>query len=54
LRICDTRRGSHWHTENELKICRFKQKSGEVSVGLVADDSTLLDLTPAGITRLQP
>ena len=37
-----------------MKICRFKTKAGEVRVGLVADESTLLDLTPAGITQLQP
>jgi 2-dehydro-3-deoxy-D-arabinonate dehydratase len=37
-----------------MKICRFKNKSGQVHVGLVAEDSTLLDLTPAGITQLQP
>jgi len=37
-----------------VKVCRFKTKEGEARVGLVADDSTLLDLTPAGITQLQP
>jgi 2-dehydro-3-deoxy-D-arabinonate dehydratase len=37
-----------------MKICRFKIKSDAVCVGLVADDSTLLDLTPAGITELFP
>jgi 2-dehydro-3-deoxy-D-arabinonate dehydratase len=37
-----------------MKICRFKNKQGEMRVGLVADDSTLLDLTPAGITQMQP
>jgi 2-dehydro-3-deoxy-D-arabinonate dehydratase len=37
-----------------MKLCRFKDKQGQVRVGLVADDSTLLDLTPAGITQLQP
>ena len=35
-----------------MKLCRYQTKTG-VSVGLVADDSTLLDLTPAGITTLQ-
>jgi 2-dehydro-3-deoxy-D-arabinonate dehydratase len=37
-----------------VKICRFKIKTNAVRVGLVADDSTLLDLTPAGITELFP
>ncbi len=36
------------------KICRFKPKEGDVRVGLVADESSLFDLTPAGVTRLQP
>jgi len=35
-----------------MNICRFKHKHGDVRVGLVADDSAVLDLTPAGITRL--
>src|SRR5476651_1914722 len=35
-----------------MKICRFKNKTDEVRIGLVADNSTLLDLTPAGITQL--
>jgi len=34
-----------------MKICRFQQNDS-VRVGLVADNSTLLDLSPAGITRL--
>jgi len=37
-----------------VKVCRFKTKEGEARVGLVTDDSALLDLTPAGITQLQP
>jgi 2-dehydro-3-deoxy-D-arabinonate dehydratase len=35
-----------------MKICRFKNKTDEVRIGLVADNSTLLDLTTAGITHL--
>jgi 2-dehydro-3-deoxy-D-arabinonate dehydratase len=35
-----------------MKICRFKNKTDEVRIGLVADNSTLLDLTTAGITQL--
>jgi 2-dehydro-3-deoxy-D-arabinonate dehydratase len=37
-----------------MKLCRFKNKQGEVRVGLVADDSTLLDLTPAGVNQMHP
>ena len=37
-----------------MKICRFKNKVGEVRIGLVADDSIVLDLTSAGIKQLQP
>lgn len=37
-----------------MKICRFKNGSNEVRMGLIADDATLLDLTAAGITELQP
>jgi 2-dehydro-3-deoxy-D-arabinonate dehydratase len=37
-----------------MKICRFKNGSHEVRIGLIADDATLLDLTPAGINELQP
>src|SRR5476649_2124579 len=35
-----------------MKICRFKNKTDKVCIGLVADNSTLLDLTTAGITQL--
>jgi 2-dehydro-3-deoxy-D-arabinonate dehydratase len=37
-----------------MKICRFKNKTDAVRIGLVTNDSTLLDLTPAGITELFP
>ncbi len=36
-----------------MKICRFRNGSGPVGIGLVVDDSTLIDLTPAGVTHLQ-
>ncbi len=36
-----------------MKICRYTKDSDVVRIGLVVDHSTLLDLTPAGITRLQ-
>ena len=37
-----------------MKICRFKDKQNVVRIGLVANDCELLDLSLAGITRLQP
>jgi 2-dehydro-3-deoxy-D-arabinonate dehydratase len=37
-----------------MKICRFKNKQGEMRVGVAADDSTLFDLASAGITQMQP
>jgi 2-dehydro-3-deoxy-D-arabinonate dehydratase len=37
-----------------MKICRFKNKTDDVRIGLVADDSTVLDLTSAGITQMFP
>jgi 2-dehydro-3-deoxy-D-arabinonate dehydratase len=37
-----------------MNICRFKDKPGEIRIGLVTDEQAVLDLTPAGITRLQP
>ena len=36
-----------------MKICRFTD-GDEIRIGLIKDEATLLDLTPAGITRLQP
>ena len=37
-----------------MKLCRFNQGSDDVRLGLVADGATVLDLTPAGLTRLHP
>jgi len=37
-----------------MKICRFKNKTDEIRVGLVTDGSTVLDLTQAGITQISP
>ena len=37
-----------------MKLCRFRNKHQEIRIGLVSDDSSLVDLTPAGFTRLQP
>src|SRR5437870_5389333 len=45
---------SERNTGLSMKICRFKDKHGEIRVGLVADDNALLDLTPAGIAQLHP
>ena len=37
-----------------MKICRFNCQDAEVRIGLVLSDHELLDLTPAGITEMQP
>jgi 2-dehydro-3-deoxy-D-arabinonate dehydratase len=37
-----------------MNACRFKYKPGEIRIGLITEDAAVLDLTPAGITRLQP
>ncbi len=37
-----------------MKVCRFTHRDNTVRIGLVADDAAILDLTPAGITALQP
>jgi 2-dehydro-3-deoxy-D-arabinonate dehydratase len=36
-----------------MKVCRFKSGDSTVRPGLVTDDATVLDLTPAGLTTLQ-
>lgn len=36
-----------------MKLCRFKNKTEEARIGLIADGS-VWDLTPAGITRMFP
>ena len=36
-----------------MKICRFKTTADDPRVGLMSNDA-ILDLTPAGITRLEP
>ncbi len=35
-----------------MKLCRFRSKYGQVRIGLVTDDSMLVDLTP-NVTQLQ-
>jgi 2-dehydro-3-deoxy-D-arabinonate dehydratase len=35
-----------------MNICRFRNKQGKIHVGLPADDQTVIDLTPAGVTDL--
>lgn len=37
-----------------MKICRFKPEDGSIRIGLVTDDRTVQDLTPAGLTALHP
>jgi 2-dehydro-3-deoxy-D-arabinonate dehydratase len=36
-----------------MNLCRFKTPDGRIRIGMAADGSALLDLTPAGITRLE-
>jgi 2-dehydro-3-deoxy-D-arabinonate dehydratase len=37
-----------------MKLCRFTHLSDDVRVGVVTSESIVLDLTPTGITHLQP
>lgn len=37
-----------------MKLCRFKIKQGNIRIGLVADDSAVLDLAAAGVTQMFP
>ncbi len=37
-----------------MKLCRFKSGTSDARIGLAADDSAVVDLTPAGITALTP
>jgi 2-dehydro-3-deoxy-D-arabinonate dehydratase len=46
--------GVEMANESSVKICRFKNKDGEIRVGMVSEHLELLDLTPGGVTQLQP
>lgn len=35
-----------------MKICRFKNKQGEIRVGLLTEDQTVIDLSAGGITGM--
>ncbi|HWX20303.1 MAG TPA: fumarylacetoacetate hydrolase family protein [Candidatus Binatia bacterium] len=37
-----------------MKLCRFKDPKGDVRIGLITEDSAVLDLTSAGISQLHP
>jgi 2-dehydro-3-deoxy-D-arabinonate dehydratase len=37
-----------------MKLCRFADAQGQPRIGCVADDSSILNLTPAGIMHMQP
>jgi 2-dehydro-3-deoxy-D-arabinonate dehydratase len=37
-----------------MNLCRFKDPEGRIKIGLLVDNASLLDLTPAGITELTP
>jgi 2-dehydro-3-deoxy-D-arabinonate dehydratase len=36
-----------------MKICRFENPHGQVGIGLIENDSTVIDLSPAGIDSLE-
>jgi 2-dehydro-3-deoxy-D-arabinonate dehydratase len=36
-----------------VKICRFENQNGQGAVGLVENNSTIIDLSPAGISQLE-
>src|SRR5262245_33221896 len=36
-----------------MRICRFQNRFREIGVGIVTEESEVIDLTPAGITQLQ-
>jgi len=37
-----------------MNLCRFALSDHAVRIGLVLEEATVLDLTPAGVTRLEP
>ena len=37
-----------------MKLCRFQAAQGPPRVGLVCDDTSVLDLSPAGVENLEP
>jgi 2-dehydro-3-deoxy-D-arabinonate dehydratase len=37
-----------------MRLCRFKHHGQEARIGLVSEDSTLLDLTDVGLTEMTP
>jgi 2-dehydro-3-deoxy-D-arabinonate dehydratase len=37
-----------------MKICRFQDRDGQTKVGCMTSNSEFIDLTPAGVTSLQP
>src|ERR1051326_5980477 len=46
------RRGEPRRSRYRMKLCRFQNSEGQVRVGLVQNSTTVLDLTAAGIDRL--
>jgi 2-dehydro-3-deoxy-D-arabinonate dehydratase len=37
-----------------MKLCRFQTANSPARIGLVCDDTTVLDLTPAGVNQMEP
>ncbi len=38
---------------NPMKLCRFQNSENQIRIGLTLDDASILDLTSAGVDRLQ-
>src|SRR5262245_41748123 len=37
-----------------MNLCRFEAETGDIRTGIVADDAAVLDLSVAGLSRMQP
>src|SRR2546425_8155134 len=47
-------RGGTRRSWYRMKLCRFQNSEGQIRVGLMQNGTTVLDLTAAGIDRLEP
>src|SRR5262245_17926544 len=47
------RRGGTRRAQYRMKLCRFQNNEGQIRVGLMQNGATVLDLTAAGIDRLE-
>src|SRR2546427_8745813 len=46
-------RGGMRPSRSKMKLCRFENAEGQIRVGLMLDGVTVVDLTAAGIERLE-